>query len=199
MCVRLHACLRAALIKTQNVFACKIFQHSNALWVQKLSGCTIHGSVLNWWLLNNSICGSIHDSVLNWWLLNNSICGSIHDSVLNCWLLNNSICGNRRANSTKVYSRSVDPRKLRIYRRKILRSTFLHTSKSHAAPGMHAYSTRELCAKMHMATSALLLFTLNFLSWWSSQSNQNKLKYVNLLHAANTAPREGLRHMLGVF
>ena len=39
--VRLRACLRAALIKTQNVFARKIFQHSNALWVQKLSGCTI--------------------------------------------------------------------------------------------------------------------------------------------------------------
>ena len=40
-CVRLHACLRADLIKTQNTFARKIFQHSNALWVQKLSGCTI--------------------------------------------------------------------------------------------------------------------------------------------------------------
>ena len=41
-CVRLHACLRADLIKTQNAFARKIFQHSNALWVQKLSGCTIY-------------------------------------------------------------------------------------------------------------------------------------------------------------
>ena len=40
--VSLHACLRAALIKMQNTFAHKIFQHSNALWVQKLSGCTIH-------------------------------------------------------------------------------------------------------------------------------------------------------------
>ena len=40
-CVRLHACLRADLIKTLNAFARKIFQHSNALWVQKLSGCTI--------------------------------------------------------------------------------------------------------------------------------------------------------------
>ena len=39
-CVRLRACFRADLIKTQNVFAHKIFQHSNALWVQKLSGCT---------------------------------------------------------------------------------------------------------------------------------------------------------------
>ena len=38
---RLRAYLRAGLIKTQNVFAHKIFQHSNALWVQKLSGCTI--------------------------------------------------------------------------------------------------------------------------------------------------------------
>ena len=40
-CVRLRAYLREDLIKTQNVFARKIFQHSNALWVQKLSGCTI--------------------------------------------------------------------------------------------------------------------------------------------------------------
>ena len=42
VCVRLRACLRADLIKTQNAFARKIFQHSNALWVQKLSGCTIY-------------------------------------------------------------------------------------------------------------------------------------------------------------
>ena len=41
-CVRLRACLHADLIKTQNAFALKIFQHSNALWVQKRSGCTIH-------------------------------------------------------------------------------------------------------------------------------------------------------------
>ena len=40
-CVRRGACLRAALIKTQNAFAHKIFQHSNTFWVQKLSGCTI--------------------------------------------------------------------------------------------------------------------------------------------------------------
>ena len=40
-CVRLRACLRADLIKTQNAGALKIFQHSNTLWVQKLSGCTI--------------------------------------------------------------------------------------------------------------------------------------------------------------
>ena len=40
-CVRLRACLCADLIKMQNKFARKIFQHSNALWVQKLSGCTI--------------------------------------------------------------------------------------------------------------------------------------------------------------
>ena len=39
--VRVRACLRAELIKTQNAFARKIFQHANALWVQKLSGCTI--------------------------------------------------------------------------------------------------------------------------------------------------------------
>ena len=41
-CVRLRACLHAELIKTQNAFGRKIFQHANALWVQKLSGCTIH-------------------------------------------------------------------------------------------------------------------------------------------------------------
>ena len=41
-CVCLRACLCAALIKTQSAFACKIFQHSNTLWVQKLSGCTIY-------------------------------------------------------------------------------------------------------------------------------------------------------------
>ena len=40
-CVRLRACLRAELIKTQNALVHKIFQHANALWVQKLSGCTI--------------------------------------------------------------------------------------------------------------------------------------------------------------
>ena len=40
--VRLRVCLRADLIKMQNVFACKIFQHSNTLWVQKLSGCNIY-------------------------------------------------------------------------------------------------------------------------------------------------------------
>ena len=45
VCVRaLRACLRAALIKTQNAFVRKIFQHSNALWVQKLSGCIIGGN-----------------------------------------------------------------------------------------------------------------------------------------------------------
>ena len=44
-CVRLRACLRVDLIKTQNAFARKIFQHSNALWVQKLSGCTIYVGV----------------------------------------------------------------------------------------------------------------------------------------------------------
>ena len=38
-CVR--ACLHAELIKTQNAFARKIFQHANVLRVQKLSGCTI--------------------------------------------------------------------------------------------------------------------------------------------------------------
>ena len=37
----LHACSRAGLIKTQNAFARKKSQNSNALSVQKLSGCTI--------------------------------------------------------------------------------------------------------------------------------------------------------------
>ena len=41
-CMHLRACLHADLIKTQNAFARTIFQHSNALWVQKLSRCTIH-------------------------------------------------------------------------------------------------------------------------------------------------------------
>ena len=51
-CVRLHVCLRAELIKTQNAFARKylnaqIFQHANSLWVQKLSGCTIRTRNIN--------------------------------------------------------------------------------------------------------------------------------------------------------
>ena len=40
-CVRLRACYRAGLIKSQNAFARKKAQNSNTLWVQKLSGCTI--------------------------------------------------------------------------------------------------------------------------------------------------------------
>ena len=47
--VRMRACLRADLIKMQNAFVRKIFQHSNALWVQKLSGCTI---CLQWISMN---------------------------------------------------------------------------------------------------------------------------------------------------
>ena len=46
MCVSsLHACLRAGLIKMQNAYAQKIFQHSNALWVQKFSGCIVHPGI----------------------------------------------------------------------------------------------------------------------------------------------------------
>ena len=43
ICARLRSttCLCSDLIKPQNVFAHKIFQHSNALWIQKLSGCTL--------------------------------------------------------------------------------------------------------------------------------------------------------------
>ena len=64
--------------------------------------------------------------------------------------------------------------------RKILRSTFLHTSKSHsAAPGMHAYSARELRAKMQVVTSALLLFTLHF-SFVVVKPIQSKQVEVNL-------------------
>ena len=40
-CVRLRACLHADLIKTQNACKRTHTQNSNALWVQKLSGCTI--------------------------------------------------------------------------------------------------------------------------------------------------------------
>ena len=40
-CVRLRACYRAGLIKSQNAFTRKKSQNSNALWVQKFSGCTI--------------------------------------------------------------------------------------------------------------------------------------------------------------
>ena len=120
---------------------------------------------------------------------------------------------------TKVYSRSVDPRKLRVGVKYCVYSTFLHTSKkkilfffsffhvnqnhyytsritqmyrgkvagkikkdgteikftkSHsAAPGMHAYIARELRAKIQLLCCCLLCI---FLSWWSSQSNPNKLK-----------------------
>ena len=42
-CMSVFACVSLrGFIKTQNLFARKIFQHSNALWVQKLSGCTIY-------------------------------------------------------------------------------------------------------------------------------------------------------------
>ena len=54
--VRMRACLRADLIKTQNAFARKIFQHSNALWVHKLSGCTIYMPST----VAGSICGHIY-------------------------------------------------------------------------------------------------------------------------------------------
>ena len=40
-CMRLCACSRAGLIKMQNAVARKKSQNSNALCVQKLSGCTI--------------------------------------------------------------------------------------------------------------------------------------------------------------
>ena len=45
-CVPLRACSRAGLIKMQNVFARKKSQNSNALWVQKLSGCTIYRTLV---------------------------------------------------------------------------------------------------------------------------------------------------------
>ena len=70
-------------------------------------------------------------------------------------------------------------------RRKILGSTFLHTSKSHsAAPGMHVYSTRELRAKMQVVTSALLLFTLH-ISFMVVKPIQSKQVEVSVLHLAS--------------
>ena len=43
VCMSLRACIFVrVLIKTQNAFARKIFQHSNAIWVHKISGCTIY-------------------------------------------------------------------------------------------------------------------------------------------------------------
>ena len=39
-CVHLRACSHAGLIKMQIAFEHKKLQNSNALWVQKLSGCT---------------------------------------------------------------------------------------------------------------------------------------------------------------
>ena len=58
-----HTCLCADLIKTQNRFAHKIFQHSNALWVQKLSGCTIA-------MYTAHACSSALEDALEWtgWL-----------------------------------------------------------------------------------------------------------------------------------
>ena len=77
----------------------------------------------------------------------------------------------------KVYSRSVDPRKLRVGEKYYVVYTFLHTSKSHsAAPGMHVYSAPRIARKNARGNLCLQLFTLHFLSWWSSQSNPNKLK-----------------------
>ena len=56
---------------------------------------------------------------------------------------------------------------------KCIRS-FLNTSKSHsAAPGMHAYSARELRAKMQVVTSALL------------KPIQSKQVEVSVLHLAS--------------
>ena len=52
----LRACLHTALIKTQNAFACKIFQHSNALWVQKLSGCIIYTCMSTIYCLHRLLC-----------------------------------------------------------------------------------------------------------------------------------------------
>ena len=45
---------RAGLIKTQNVFARKKSLNSNALWVQKLSGCTTHTVVILMDVLHNN-------------------------------------------------------------------------------------------------------------------------------------------------
>ena len=64
-------------------------------------------------------------------------------------------------------------------RRKILRSTFLHPSKSHsAAIGMHEYSAHELRAK-NAVTSALQLLILHF-SFVVVKSIQSKQVEVSL-------------------
>ena len=67
-------------------------------------------------------------------------------------------------------------------RRKILRCTFLHTSKSHsAAPGMHAYSARKLRAKMHVVTSALQLLTCIFFRGGQANPIQSKSSQLPML------------------
>ena len=73
VCVRLRACSRAGLIKTLNVFAREKSQNSNALWVQKLSGCSIY----------ISSCTYISPAILIYLLLylNNSGCIYIPQAV----------------------------------------------------------------------------------------------------------------------
>ena len=79
---------------------------------------------------------------------------------------------------TNVYLRSVAPPQV-ARRRKILRSTLFHTSKSHsAAPGMHAYCARELRAKMHEVTSVCCCLLCIFFR--GGQTNPIQSKQVEL-------------------
>ena len=68
-------------------------------------------------------------------------------------------------------------------RRKILRSTFFHTSKSHsAAPGMHAYCARELRAKMHdYFCFAAVYFAFSFVVVKPIQSKQVEVSLASYL------------------
>ena len=62
---------------------------------------------------------------------------------------------------------------------------YVRSAKSHsAAPVMHAYSTRELRAKMQVVTSALLLFTLH-ISFVVVKPIQSKQVEVSVLHLAS--------------
>ena len=83
--------------------------------------------------------------------------------------------------ATKVYSRSVDPRKLHVGVKYYVVHSCIH--QNHILRLL--VCTRKFREKMHGVTSALQLFTLHFLSWWSIQSKQVEVSlasYVCLHH-----------------
>ena len=83
---------------------------------------------------------------------------------------------------TKVYSRSVDHRKLCVG---VKRNTFLQTSKSHSAgTGMHARSARKLRTKMHVGTScfAAVYFAFSFVVVKPIQSKQVEVSVPSYLY-----------------